>query len=169
MPSIKKKGNIELEAQNAAISSTTAEEPRPDDKKSVRPAVLKRSAYSETEVNVRLETGNKAASENDGLLKHYSESNIHLQKLSVPYDDLKVSETSSGSGLAVDPFADGRALVSVDSGKDLVPIHDEIAIEDNVEKDKMDFEGKGAIPVADFNFTLYPQPYVLYNSTLTDN
>ena len=135
MPTVDKKGKYGVEAPKGEVGNevTSATETSQNNNWSptkAKKSLTERSAFSETDLKAKLTAAEGGSTTKDGVLARYSESDIQLARLDVPlvYDDSRseISGLSGGSGLAVVPFLDGRGLISQDSGRDLVPVENEI-------------------------------------------
>lgn len=150
MPTVDKTGKYDAEGENAGIKDgitlVSSESQNVDSSPTkAKKSLSERSAFSETDLKGRIADTKGDNAVKDGVLSRYSDSNIQLAKLDVPYfyDDSR-SELSGGSGLAIVPSLDGRSLLSQDSGRELVPVvsNEIISTEDN-DKDVNGQEGKG--------------------------
>ena len=149
MPTVNKKEKYGVDARKGEVGSevTSATESRQNPTKAKK-SLTERSAFSETDLRVKLAANEGDSTAKDGVLARYSESDIHLAKLDVPlvFDDSRseVSGLSGGSGLAIVPFSDSRSLISQGSGQYLVPVENEmVSLESRDTCKNLEQEGKG--------------------------
>lgn len=110
-------------------------------------SLLERSAFSETDLKTRLAATEGGSTAKDGVLSRYSESDIQLAKLDVPFYDDSRSEASGGSGLAIVPSLNGRSILSQDSGRELVPaVSNEVTSVRERNEDSSEQEEKDIVP-----------------------
>ena len=149
MPTVDKTGKYDVEGENTGVKDGITLVSSESQDVDSRPAKAKqslseRSAFSETDLKARIADAEGENAAKDGFLSRYSDSNIQLAKLDVPFFDDSRSELSGGSGLAIVPSLDGRSLLSQDSGRELVPVvsNEMVSTEDH-DKDENGQEGKG--------------------------
>lgn len=151
MPTADKKEKYGVDARKGEVGSkvTSATESGQNNNWSptkAKKSLTERSAFSETDLRVKLAANQGDSTAKDGVLTRYSESDIQLAKLDVPlaFDDSRseVSGLSGGSGLAIVPFSDSRSLISQESGQDLVPVENEMVLVEGHDKN-LEQEGKG--------------------------
>lgn len=151
MPTADKKEKYGVDTRKGEVGSkvTSATESGQNNNWSptkAKKSLTERSAFSETDLRVKLAANQGDTTAKDGVLTRYSESDIQLAKLDVPlaFDDSRseVSGLSGGSGLAIVPFSDSRSLISQESGQDLVPVENEMVLVEGHDKN-LEQEGKG--------------------------
>ena len=149
MPTVDKTGKYHAEGENTGIKDgitlVSSESQNVDScPAKAKKSLSERSAFSETDLKGRIADAKGDNAVKDGVLSRYSDSNIQLAKLDVPFYDDSRSELSGGSGLAIVPSLDGRSLLSQDSGRELVPVvSNEIISTEVNDKDVNGQEGKG--------------------------
>lgn len=151
MPTVGKAGNYGVEAENigaeGGIASATSESKLINNVASTanaKKSLSGRSAFSDTDLKSKLSQGEGGDVAKDGVFSRYSESNIQLAKLDVPFPDDSKSETSGESGLAIVPSMEDRSLLSQNSGRELIPAASkEIMSTEDLVKDECIQEGKG--------------------------
>ena len=162
MPTVDKTGKYDVEGENTGVKDGITIVSSESQDVDSRPAKAKqslseRSAFSETDLKGRIADAEGENAAKDGFLSRYSDSNIQLAKLDVPFFDDSRSELSGGSGLAIVPSLDGRSLLSQDSGRELVPV---VSTEDH-DKDENGQEGKGNYLVIWYPIYCYCFSYLL--------
>ena len=151
MPTVDKTGKYDVEGENTGDKDRITLVPSESQNVDSSPAKAKkslseRSAFSETDLKGRIAHAEGENAAKGGVLSRYSDSNIQLAKLDVPFCDDSRSELSGESGLAIVPSLDGRSLLSQESGRELVPaVSNEIIPTEDQDKDENGQEGKGIV------------------------
>ena len=149
MPTVDKTGKYDVEGKNAGDRDEKSFPTQESQNVGSSPAkakksLLERSAFSETDLKTRLAATEGGSTAKDGVLSRYSESDIQLAKLDVPFYDDSRSEASGGSGLAIVPSLNGRSILSQDSGRELVPaVSNEVTSVRERNEDSLEQEEKG--------------------------